>query len=76
MQNIFGDPNSISIGRQPIFKENGRLWGFELFCVGNSRGASVAVDIQSSAYISLQQILESNRARGRAVIEKNRHRST
>jgi EAL and modified HD-GYP domain-containing signal transduction protein len=63
MQDTIGDPNSISIsiGRQPIFDDCGRLWGYELFCVGNSGGDNAALGIQSSAYISLQQILESRK---------------
>jgi EAL and modified HD-GYP domain-containing signal transduction protein len=63
MQNTIGDSNStsISIGRQPVFDDSGRLWGYELFCVGNSDAENAALGIQSSAYISLQQILESKK---------------
>ncbi|WP_319407863.1 HDOD domain-containing protein [uncultured Desulfosarcina sp.] len=55
---------SVSIARQPIFDENRRLWGYELFCVGE--GASprtdgepenMAITVAASAYMGLQQIL-------------------
>ncbi len=51
---------SISIGRQPVFDDRGRLWGYTLFCVGDP-GANAAIDIESSAYISIQQILDSRK---------------
>ena len=63
--------NAVSIGRQPVFDEKKRLWGYELFCVGRDLpdpvapdDASVAVNVQSSAYASLHQIID----RGKHVI--------
>jgi c-di-GMP phosphodiesterase len=59
---------SVSIGRQPIFDQQRKLWGYELFCVATEeegRGApaegSVASHIQSSAYLSLRQITEAGK---------------
>lgn len=65
-------PVSVSIARQPIFDENKRLWGYELFCVGSDESThsgfpeepSVAISVASSAYICLQQTLD----RGKTVI--------
>jgi c-di-GMP phosphodiesterase len=55
------DKNSTSaaIGRQPIFDRQRKLWGYELFCVGSL--PDVAIEIQSSAYVSLQQITEAGK---------------
>jgi c-di-GMP phosphodiesterase len=70
---------SLSIARQPVFDTKRRLWGYELFCVGGGNytlsgfpGAdSTALNVASSAYIVLQQIL----SRGKKIIvnfsEKN-----
>ena len=57
---------SVSIARQPIFDENRRLWGYELFCVSEGRSAryddcmseGAAVSVAASAYMGLQQILK------------------
>jgi EAL and modified HD-GYP domain-containing signal transduction protein len=65
-------PVSVSIARQPVFDEKGRLWGYELFCVGSDETTrsgfpeheNVALNVASSAYIGLQQILE----RGKKII--------
>ncbi|MBP1599158.1 MAG: hypothetical protein H6Q05_4535 [Acidobacteria bacterium] len=65
-------PVSVSIGRQPVFDDRRRLWGYELYCVGNAGGdgsglpeeESVAVSVASSAYISLQQVLN----RGKKIL--------
>jgi EAL and modified HD-GYP domain-containing signal transduction protein len=65
-------PVSVSIGRQPVFDEKRRLWGYELYCVGNagSEGSgfpdeeSVAVSVASSAYLALQQIV----VRGKKIL--------
>ena len=27
--------HTVSIGRQPVFDQNGRVWGYDLFCVGD-----------------------------------------
>ena len=64
----------ISIARRPVFDANRRLWGYELFCVGGFHGPptqlpdsqdhDVAVNIASSAYMGLQQIL----AQGKSIL--------
>jgi EAL and modified HD-GYP domain-containing signal transduction protein len=65
IQSQSGNPASVSIGRQPVFDEKKSLWGYELFCVGNANApgneGDVSVSIQSSAYISLQQIVGRER---------------
>ncbi|MFH0726419.1 MAG: HDOD domain-containing protein [Pseudomonadota bacterium] len=72
---------TLSIARQPIFDTKRRLWGYELFCVGSGiqtppggalPGAdNTALNVASSAYVVLQQIL----SRGNRIIvnfsEKN-----
>jgi len=64
------DSQTISIARQPIFEQNGHLWGYELFCVGNTQILShekniepsdTALCLVSSAYIFLQQILQGGK---------------
>ena len=65
-------PVSVSIGRQPVFDDRRRLWGYELYCVGNAYGGgsgfpeeeSVAVSVASSAYMGLQQVLN----RGKKIL--------
>ncbi|MBU0769065.1 MAG: HDOD domain-containing protein [Proteobacteria bacterium] len=65
-------PVSVSIARQPVFDEKGQLWGYELFCVGSDETTrsgfpeheNVALNVASSAYIGLQQIL----GRGKKII--------
>jgi EAL and modified HD-GYP domain-containing signal transduction protein len=62
-------PVSIAIARQPVFDAKQRLWGYELFCVGSSQNTasgfpqeeSVALDLASSAYLGLQQILRQGK---------------
>ncbi len=56
---------TVSIARQPIFDENRRLWGYELFCVGERPSArpdleqeNTAISVAASAYMGLQQILK------------------
>jgi EAL and modified HD-GYP domain-containing signal transduction protein len=56
---------SVSIARQPIFDQNRRLWGYELFCVGEGPSArpdaepeNTAISVAASAYMGLQQILK------------------
>ena len=63
------NPISVSIARQPIFDEKRRLWGYELFCVGSAETTpasfpeetSVAISVQSSAYVCLQQLTDSGK---------------
>jgi c-di-GMP phosphodiesterase len=63
------DDFSISIARRPVFDHRGRLWGYDLFCIG-SRGvmqgafpeaSDTAIGVASSAYLCLQQILQGGK---------------
>lgn len=63
-QNPSASSASVSIARQPIFDQNRRLWGYELFCVGEGPSATpdcapeeTAINVAASAYMGLQQIL-------------------
>jgi c-di-GMP phosphodiesterase len=64
-----GDAHSVSIARQPIFDSKGRLWGYELFCVGSTEmphgeprdSSDTAISVASSAYVCLQQILQAGK---------------
>ncbi|NLD39081.1 MAG: HDOD domain-containing protein [Desulfatiglans sp.] len=70
---------TISIARQPVFNTKKDLWGYELVCVCNSTDIgetisiedNVAVNVASSNYIGIQQVVE----RGKRIIvnfnEKN-----
>ena len=56
---------SVSIARQPIFDQNRRLWGYELFCVGEGPSArpdgepeTTVITVAASAYMGIQQILK------------------
>src|SRR2546425_3344088 len=62
------NPVLVSIGRQPIFDKQRKLWGYELFCVGSEQThsgfpveESVAGNVQSSAYVCLQQITKAGK---------------
>jgi c-di-GMP phosphodiesterase len=63
------DDYSVSIARRPVFDHGGRLWGYDLFCIGNRGvlqgtfpGASdTAISVASSAYLCLQQILQGGK---------------
>ena len=52
---------SVSIARQPVFDDKRKLWGYELFCVGLPEESSVAISVQSSAYVCLQQMMEKGK---------------
>jgi EAL and modified HD-GYP domain-containing signal transduction protein len=60
---------TVSIGRQPVFDQNGRVWGYDLFCVGDrsepggglSEPLNAAACVASGAYIYLQQILQGGK---------------
>lgn len=79
IKNNGGSAVSVSIGRQPVFDDKRRLWGYELFCVGSAETtpaglpeeSGAAVSVASSAYMGLQHIID----RGRKVVvnfnEKN-----
>ena len=65
------DTNTVSLSRLPVFDEQNRLWGYELFCVGgagttlHSPGKdSVALYVANSAYMGLQNILD----RGKKIL--------
>ncbi len=76
---ISRDSVYVSIARQPVFNKKKDLWGYELICVSNAGeiGTSitaeenVAVNVASSNYIAIQQVLD----RGKKIIvnfnEKN-----
>ena len=52
---------AVSIARQPIFDADRRLWGYELFCVGQLMTAvpeATAIEVAASAYMGLQQVLK------------------
>jgi c-di-GMP-related signal transduction protein len=57
---------TISIARQPVFNTKKDLWGYELVCVCNSTDIgetisiedNVAVNVASSNYIGIQQVVE------------------
>lgn len=63
------DLPSVSIARQPVFDQNGRLWGYDLFCIGdpgNHAGESAepltaAACMASGASIHLKQILQGGK---------------
>jgi c-di-GMP phosphodiesterase len=58
------DRIKVSIGRQPVFDAQRKLWGYELFCVGDTASnfyglpqeTNAAVTVQSGAYLCLRQI--------------------
>jgi EAL and modified HD-GYP domain-containing signal transduction protein len=52
---------TVSIARKPIFEADRRLWGYELFCVGEGLWGntdSAAMDIAASAYMTIGQVLK------------------
>jgi c-di-GMP phosphodiesterase len=75
------DDFSVSIARRPVFDHGGRLWGYDLFCIGN-RGVlqnpyalDTAISVASSAYVCLQQILQGGKKiivdfTGKSVLDK------
>jgi EAL and modified HD-GYP domain-containing signal transduction protein len=58
------DANIVSLTRLPVFDDQNRLWGYELFCVGSADLSpatgtdSVALVVANSAYLALQHILD------------------
>ncbi|BBO81591.1 hypothetical protein DSCO28_21570 [Desulfosarcina ovata subsp. sediminis] len=57
----------VSVARQPIFDEHRRLWGYELFCVGERLPAgqvcepqTTAIRVATSATMGVQQILNQD----------------
>jgi c-di-GMP phosphodiesterase len=74
---------SVSIARRPVFDHGGRLWGYDLFCIGSrgvlqgdlSYASDTAVNVASSAYLCLQQILQGGKKivvdfTGKSVLDK------
>ncbi len=63
------DVRTVSIARRPVFDNRGRLWGYELFCVGCTETlrsgftcrSDTAISVASSAYLCLQQILQGGK---------------
>lgn len=74
-----GEPSTISIARQPIFEAKRRLWGYLLLCVGKdipwtpdqSETENAAVEVATSTYMGLQQILNRNQKILTNFSEKN-----
>jgi c-di-GMP phosphodiesterase len=65
-QTIDMDFPTVSIARQPVFDQNGRLWGYDLFCIrnGDNRGngsLDAAACMASGASIHLKQILQGGK---------------
>ncbi|HSW38856.1 MAG TPA: HDOD domain-containing protein [Acidobacteriota bacterium] len=54
---------SVSIARQPVFDQNGRVWGYDLFCVGSSPEAFLnpADCLASGAHIRLQDMAQNGK---------------
>lgn len=59
------EPAVVSVARKGVFDHQRRLWGYELFCVGNTDGTpsglpsagDVPVRVAASSGVTLQQIL-------------------
>jgi len=64
-----GKDRRVSIARRPVFDGRGHVWGYELFCVGEScapfdgepEPGDTAVSVASSAYLCLQRILQGGK---------------
>jgi c-di-GMP phosphodiesterase len=63
MQKDSWDPETVSIARQPIFDNRGYLWGYELVCISNGYPlqSETAINVASSAYLCLQQIMQGGK---------------
>jgi c-di-GMP phosphodiesterase len=74
---------SVSIARRPVFDHRGRLWGYDLFCIGTHgvlqgpfpNVSDTAISVASSAYLCLQQILQGGKKiivdfTGKSVLDK------
>ncbi|MBN1570624.1 MAG: HDOD domain-containing protein [Acidobacteria bacterium] len=63
------DALTVSIARKPVFDNRGRLWGYELFCVGSSEispsgfpySPDTAISVASSAYLCLKRVLQGGK---------------
>jgi EAL and modified HD-GYP domain-containing signal transduction protein len=57
------DPQTVSIARKPIFDNRGYLWGYELVCISNGQPlqSETAINVASSAYLCLQQIMQGGK---------------
>jgi EAL and modified HD-GYP domain-containing signal transduction protein len=73
------EPVSVSVARRAVFDQKRRLWGYELFCVGNS-GESLAgipddrdvpVSVAASTGVGLQQIIARDKRVFVSLTEKN-----
>jgi c-di-GMP phosphodiesterase len=55
--------SSVSIARQPVFDQNGRVWGYDLYCVGCRSGEhpNPADCLASGAYIYLQDTMQGGK---------------
>jgi c-di-GMP phosphodiesterase len=63
MQKDSWDPQTVSIARQPIFDDRGYLGGYELVCISNGSPLQpeTAINVASSAYLCLQQIMQGGK---------------
>lgn len=63
MQKDTWDPQAVSIARKPIFDNRGYLWGYELVCISNGQPlqSETAINVASSAYLCLQQIMQGGK---------------
>ncbi len=69
----------ISVARQGVFDRLRRLWGYELFCVGNTQetpsgvpsGAGVPISLAGSAGVGLQRMLNREKRFLVSLSEKN-----
>jgi EAL and modified HD-GYP domain-containing signal transduction protein len=63
MQKDAWDPQTVSIARKPIFDNRGYLWGYELVCISNGQPlqSETAINVASSAYLCLQQIMQGGK---------------
>ncbi|MBU4002250.1 MAG: HDOD domain-containing protein [Proteobacteria bacterium] len=61
---------SVCMGRQPVFDVKRHLWGYELFCVSDHKNSAmaglvekenVAVNVASSTYINIQQMMDQGK---------------
>lgn len=62
---------TVSLARLPVFDDNRRLWGYELFCLGGAGSSgepvgkeSAANSLAQSAYLGMQNMLD----RGKKII--------
>ncbi len=56
------EPETLVLGRQPIFDRRQRLWGYELFCLpGGGPAAGALTCLAAGSYVGLQEVSEQGR---------------